>query len=278
VGADAVYIAGWGVRNTWDRAQNDASGALFALDQRTGRERWRFLTPARFGPVSVGPDAVYVPSDRGLFAVDRATGHKRWQARFSPGAGDTATVAGNIIVFAGSEITSGRSGVFALDAASGALRWRVDLPRVLGARSGSAAANGLVFVSSWDALDEEDGSGTPTLRAYDLSTGQERWVFRANGAVDTRHSVGSGSVTSPVVVSNSVLFGVAVRASAPESAGNADGLYAVDTATGEMRWHTSATTPIRSAPAVLDGTVYAMGGLRARGGAAEGNLLAFGAA
>jgi hypothetical protein len=45
-----------------------------------------------------------------------------------------------------------------------------------------------------------------------------------------------------------------------------------------MRWHTSATTPIRSAPAVLDGTVYAMGGLGARGGAAEGNLLAFGAA
>jgi outer membrane protein assembly factor BamB len=80
-----------------------------------------------------------------------------------------------------------------------------------------------------------------------------------------------------VVVGNSVLFGVAVRA-APGSGGNADGLYAVDTATGEMRWHTSAATPIRSAPAVLDGTVYAMEGLRARGGAAEGNLLAFGAA
>jgi eukaryotic-like serine/threonine-protein kinase len=278
VGADAVYVAGWGVRNTWDRAQNDASGALFALDQRTGRERWRFLTPARFGPVSVGPDAVYVPSDRGLFAIDRATGHKRWQARFSPGAGDTATVAGNIIVFAGSEITSGRSGVFALDAASGALRWRVDLPRSPGARSGSAAANGLVFVSWWDALQEDVGSGTPTLRAYDLSNGQERWVFRANGAAETRHGVGVGSVTSPVVVGNSVLFGVAVRAAAPGSGGNADGLYAVDTATGEMRWHTSAATPIRSAPAVLDGTVYAMEGLRARGGAAEGNLLAFGAA
>ena len=133
------------------------SGALFALDQRTGRERWRFLTPARFGPVSVGPDAVYVPSDRGLFAIDRATGRKRWQARFSPGAGETATVAGEIIVFAGSEVTSGRSGIFALDAASGALRWRVDVPRVPGARGGSAAANGLAFVSSWDAPQVESG-------------------------------------------------------------------------------------------------------------------------
>jgi outer membrane protein assembly factor BamB len=229
------------------------------------------------GPVSVGPDAVYVPSDRGLFAIDRATGRKRWQARFSPDAGDTATVAGETIVFAGSEVTSAQSGIFALDAASGALRWRVDVPRVPGARGGSAAANGLVFVSSWDAPQVESGSGTPTLRAYDLATGQERWVFRANGSPDARQEVGTGSVTAPVVVGDTVLFGVAVRAPAPGYSGNADGLYAVDTATGEVRWHTSGATPIRSAPAVLDGIVYAMGGLRARGGAAEGNLFAYGA-
>ena len=277
VDADAVYLAGWGVRNARDRTQNDASGAVFALDQRTGRERWRFLTPARFGPVSVGQDTVYVPSDRGLFAIDRATGRKRWQARFSPGAGDTATVAGETIVFAGSEVTSGRSGVFALDAASGALRWRVDLPRAAGARSGSAAANGLVFVSWWEAPEEDSGSGTPTLRAYDLANGDERWVFRANDATDARQVVGGGSLTSPVVVGDTVLFGVAVRAPVPGSGGNVDGLYAVDTATGEVRWRTSTATPIRSAPAVLDGTVYAMGGLRARGGASEGNLLAFSA-
>ena len=277
VDADAVYVAGWGVRNAWDRAQNDASGALFALDQRTGRERWRFLTPAQFGPVSVGPDAVYVPSDRGLFAIERATGRKRWQARFSPDAGDTATVAGETIVFAGSEVTSAQSGIFALDAASGALRWRVDVPRVPGARGGSAAANGLVFVSWWDAPQVESAGGTPTLRAYDLATGQERWMFRANGSPDARQEVGAGSVTAPVVVGDTVLFGVAVRAPASDFSGNADGLYAVDTATGEVRWHTSGATPIRSAPAVLDGIVYAMGGLRARGGATEGNLFAYGA-
>ncbi len=276
VDADAIYLAGWGVRNARERTRNDASGVLFALDQRTGRERWRFLTPARFGPVSVGQDAVYVPSDRGLFAVDRATGRKRWQARFSPSAGDTATVAGETIVFAGSDITSGRTGVFALDAASGALRWRVDLPRAAGARTGTAAANSLVFISLWDAPEEDSASGTPTLRAYDLASGQERWVFRANDVADQRQVVGAGSLTSPVVVEDMVLFGVAVRTPAPGFSGNADGLYAVDTATGEMRWRTSSYTPIRSAPAGLDGMVYAMGGLRARGGTAEGNLFAFG--
>ena len=102
-------------------------------------------------------------------------------------------------------------------------------------------------------------------------------MFRANGAADARQGVGAGSVTAPVVAGDTVLFGVAVRAPAPGFTGNADGLYAVDTATGQLRWHASAATPIRSAPAVLDGTVYAMGGLRARGGATGGNLLAFGA-
>lgn len=278
VDADAVYVAGWGVRNTRDRSQNDASGAAFALDQRTGRERWRFLSPARFGTVSVGADAVYIPSDRGLFAVDRAAGQKRWQARFSPGAGETATVAGDTIVFAGAEITSGKSGVFALDAATGALRWRVDLPQTPGVRAGTAAANSLVFVSWWDTPEDDAGSGTPTLRAYDLQSGEERWVFEANGVGDVGadQPVGAGSLTPPVIVGDIVLFGVAVRTPAAGASGNADGLYAVDTASGEMRWQASAATPIRSTPAVLDGTVYAMGGLRARGGASGGDLLAFG--
>jgi outer membrane protein assembly factor BamB len=115
------------------------------------------------------------------------------------------------------------------------------------------------------------------LRAYDLANGEERWVFRTNGSADTRQGVGAGSVTAPVIVGDIVLFGVAVRALAPGFTGNADGLYAVDTATGQLRWHTSGATPIRSAPAVLDGMVYAMGGLHARGGATEGNLFAYGA-
>jgi hypothetical protein len=68
-----------------------------------------------------------------------------------------------------------------------------------------------------------------------------------------------------------------VRTPAPGSDANADGLYAVDTIAGDIRWHAALTTPIRSAPAVYAGTVFAMGGRRARSGISEGVLLAFGA-
>ena len=278
VDADAIYVAGWGVRNARDPAQRDASGAVFALDQRTGRERWRFLTPARFGILAVGAEAVYVPSDRGLFAIDRAQGRKRWQARFSPGAGESPTVAGDTIVFAGSEITSGKTGVFALDAATGALRWRVDLPRTSGTRAGTGAANGLVFVTSWDASENDPGSGKPVLRAYELARGEERWVFEAIApeSPGSEQPVGAGSITPPVVAGDNVLFGVAGRGSAPESSGNVGGLYAVAFMSGQLRWRAAATTPIRAAPAVLDGTIHVMGGLSARGGATGGNLFAYG--
>jgi outer membrane protein assembly factor BamB len=279
IDADAVYIAGWGVRNVRDRTQNDASGTVFALDQRTGRERWRFLAPARFGTVSIGPDTVYIPSDRGLFAVDRAAGHKRWQARFSPGAGESATVAGDTIVFAGSEITSGKTGVFALDAATGALRWRVDLPRTAGTRAGTGVADSLVFVTSWETREDDPGHGSPTLRAYELATGKEHWVFDAAASESggSRQPIAAGSITPPVVVVDNVLFGVAVLSPASSSSGNVDGLYTVAMRSGEVRWRAAIATPIRSGPAVLGGMIYAMGGLRARGGGSGGNLFAFSA-
>jgi outer membrane protein assembly factor BamB len=276
VDADSVYVAGWGVRNARDRAHNDASGAVFALDQRTGRQKWRFLAPARFGPVAVGREAVFVPSDHGLYALDRATGQKRWQARFSPGPEETPTVGGAVVVFTGSDVTSGRTGIFALDSTSGALRWRIDLPAVFGARAGTAVSADTAFVSWWESVEGQAGEGAPTLRAYDLASGKERWVYRAQATAEIGEEVGVGAVTEPVLVGNTVLFGVAIRAGASDAGEGLDGLHAVDVRNGSLRWQAAMDTPIGSAPTIIDGMIFAMGGLRPRGDAAGGNLLAFG--
>ncbi len=275
VDADAVYVAGWGVRNIYDRTKNDASGVVFALDQRTGRERWRYLAPVRFGPVAVGKDSVFVPSDHGLYALDRATGRKRWQARFTPDPGETATIAGKAIVMAGQEITTGKSGIFALDTNSGALLWRIDMPVATGASAGLAAVNETIFVSWWEASPDHSAEGAPTLHAYDRETGKERWVYRATGDQPADAVIGTGSVTAPVVVRDEVLFGVTVRTASSPGGEGAEGLYAVDAATGNLRWHAASSTSIRSAPAVLNGTIFAMGGRRARGDASGGSLYAF---
>jgi outer membrane protein assembly factor BamB len=271
--AERVYVAGWGPHNRWDSQRNVASGAVISLDLRTGRERWRFLAPARFGALAVGGNGVYVPSDHGLYALDRTTGQKRWQARFSPAIGEPPTVAGSLVVFAGIEITSGKPGVFALDAATGALHWRIDLPAVTGARAGVATDGNGVYVTWWQAPGDQPG---PTLRAYDLESGKERWVYRAAPDSDGAEIAG-GSITEPVIVDGLALFGVAIPATATKTGGALDGLYAVDLATGALTWHAASSVPIGSAPAVLGGTIYAMGGSRPGSEEASGNLLAFSA-
>jgi outer membrane protein assembly factor BamB len=81
-----------------------------------------------------------------------------------------------------------------------------------------------------------------------------------------------------VIAGDTVLFGVSVRAPSAGAAADANGLYAVVTTTGALRWQAADTEPIRAAPAVIGGTVYAMGGLCPRGGASGGSLFAFAAA
>lgn len=274
--ADSIYLAGWGVRNPRDRVRNDTSGMVVALDQRSGRERWRFLAPARFGPVALGDQFLYIPSDHGMYALNRTSGQKQWQARFSPGLDETPTVIGDLVVFTGADITTGQTGIFALDAASGALRWRVDLDAVPGARSGTAASGDTVFVSWWESPNGEPGRGVPTLRAYALADGKERWVYRAESGKADDEPIGVGAVTEPALAGDSIIFGVAIRAPAAGATGILDGLYAVAMNDGSLQWHAVADTPIGSSPAVLDGVIYAMGGLRPRGDATRGYLVAFG--
>ena len=84
--------------------------------------------------------------------------------------------------------------------------------------------------------------------------------FGAAGDLPAGAAVGTGSVTAPVVVRDEVLFGVTVRSPSSPGGENAEGLYAVDVATGDLRWHAAASTSIRSAPAVLNGTIFVMGG------------------
>lgn len=278
VDADTVFVSGWGVSNARDRSENAGAGMVYALDQRTGKERWKFLTPARFGPLAVGRNAIFVSSDRGLFALERTTGKKLWQARFTPGFAETPVVAGDVVAFAGTEVTSGSTGVFALDAASGALKWRVDLPASPGARAGAAVAQDTAYVTWWEPVSDGSKEGIPTLRAYELASGKERWIYRAGGDVAKPTAGRVGAVTAPTIVGAEVYFGVATEGATPEQPADLDGIYAVDAASGKLRWQGARGTPIASPPTVLNGVIYAIGGVGPQGDAASGSLIAFGPA
>jgi outer membrane protein assembly factor BamB len=255
---DTVYVAGWGVRNPRAGGLDDSVGSVFALDQNTGRERWRFIDGARFGPLAVGREMVYVSSNRGLFALARTNGQKRWQARFAPLPAEAPVVIGDAVVLAGTDVTSGATGVFALDAATGALRWRVDLDASLSVGLGTAAADDTVYVAWWEA-PTADSVGVPVLSAYSLSDGKERWVYRASVTQEELAAATGATITAPAITGDRVLFGVAVQAPSDTPATRASGVYAIDTASGQLSWQV-AGLEVASAPVVVADTVYVMGG------------------
>ncbi|MBV8345360.1 MAG: PQQ-binding-like beta-propeller repeat protein [Candidatus Eremiobacteraeota bacterium] len=118
VDAQTVYI-GSGDRN------------VYALDARTGRERWRFATgDVVHATPAVAGGRVYVGSwDRYFYALDAATGAVRWKFQTGDdqkihnqiGIQGSASVADGIVYFGCRD-----SHLYALDARDGALRWKHD--------------------------------------------------------------------------------------------------------------------------------------------------------
>lgn len=222
-------------------------GALLALDLETGRERWRANvgSPIHSTP-AVGGGFVFVAGRDGrISAFDSRTGEPRWT--FETGvelplawgheSGDIyisspALVDGRIYVGAGD------GGVHALEAASGRQLWRASTGGRV--RSSPAVAGDMVYVGSMDGV----------VHALRAETGEVAWTYRTLGAGLNSGDFGFDRRTiqsSPAVVDGVVYVGAR------------DGfLYALDAATGELRWSVDHNISwVITSPAVADGVVYA---------------------
>ncbi|MBA0053285.1 serine/threonine protein kinase [Streptomyces sp. AJS327] len=207
-------------------------GRLYALEARTGAERWSYPVgdASATGGVPVrltvaGDSTVYVCAGSRVFALDVATGTERWRfdapaaflspAAFAPGP----AVAGGGIYLADYLGT-----VYALDAVNGHDRWRIATEARHSVHP-VVVADGLVHLGSGGALYTLDAvSGTP------------RWRFAA----------GADVVGGPVVASGRVHFGSADHC-----------LYTVDAVGGQLRWKLATGGEITGSPVAAGGVVYA---------------------
>jgi len=137
--------------------------------------------------------------------------------------------------------------IYAVDAASGRQLWK----HATGgpAPSTPAVSDGLVYAVSYDgklyALDARNGS-----TRWKYTTGGER-RFEAKGlhGMQPKNQTIPDSfdvfLSSPVVAEGAVYFG------------SGDGnLYAVDAATGELRWKFQTGNVVHSSPAYVDGVLF----------------------
>jgi len=166
----------------------------------------------------------------------------RWQ--FKTGG---AVVSSPAVVDGAVYVGSNDGHVYAVDAATGTLRWKLKT----GGRvpSSPAVASGRVYVLSYDSQFYAIDATTGAI-AWKFATGGERrfaakHVHGAEPAAETMPDPFDFYLSSPAVSDGAVFFG--------SSDGN---VYALDAASGALRWKLKTGDVVHASPAVVDGVVY----------------------
>ena len=166
-------------------ATKPAGNYLFALDAKTGQERWRYRAEAPYvhegvclrQPV-VTADTVFAAGDSYLYAVYRATGRDRWkpvEVRRTV-EGRERAVEVNGLVDAGT-VVAGMTSTFliAFDKQSGRTAWEVPGKFSETSPAMAVAGNVLYFQGSPDSRPAPVPRGT--LYALDLDSHSILWSF-----------------------------------------------------------------------------------------------------
>ena len=195
---------------------------------RDGRVRWKHGTG---GYLISNPTAaagtVYVGGAKGnLLALHAGTGRPRWRQRVAPPGVDVVVapaVAGGVVYMGSLD-----GGLYALDARTGRVKWRHNAGEQVGAAA--VAAGGAVYVAS-QIGNIAAGFKGGYVTALNATTGAVRWRRRTREAINSELAIAGGVIYVP-----------------------ADSLYALDAATGRVRW--TYKEPDIKSPAVSGGMVY----------------------
>jgi outer membrane protein assembly factor BamB len=205
-------------------------GHLVALDARTGAIRWNTaLGTDVIHPALASMDGLaYATDNFAVYAVDLSTGLQRWSV-------PTNSTTSRVNAVDGVVYTGLLGGVLGLDAQSGREVWRWEGPPDVGVSAGPIADG----VGYFAALDGR-------VYAIDLATKQEVWRLQT---IST--SVASGQVVGDTFY---------VSTGQSDAAQPVGEIYAVDRASGDVRWRFRAPSglQLKEGP-VRDGVLYANG-------------------
>jgi outer membrane protein assembly factor BamB len=181
---DTIYLTGSAGATPGD-ATKPAGYYLFALDAKTGQERWRYraeMADSHSGicvrqPV-VTSDTIFATGVNRLYAVNRATGQERWKPVEirRPVEGRDRRVEVHGLVDAGSVLIGMTSGfLIAFDKASGQTVWEIAGQYNVSSPSTAVAGDVLYFQGSPSTKPAAQARGT--LHALDLTTRAVLWSF-----------------------------------------------------------------------------------------------------
>src|SRR5688572_5583091 len=253
----------------------DLSGVFHAVDAATGKVRWTYKTQAEIksSPVVVGDKVLIGSYDGHLYGLNAATGKFLWKVSTDNYVHATPAIWNGVAYFGGCDevfhgvrvsdgvkvlslateaytaasptIAAGiayygtfANEVVAVDITAKKVKWRfVDPDRQFPYYSSAALSNGMIVLGGRDK----------NVRAIDMATGKQRWVFPTRARVESSPAVAGGRVV----------------------VGSSDGkLYVLDLASGKKVWEFEAGAPITASPAISGGRIII--------GDGDGRLYAFG--
>lgn len=227
------------------------SSGLFGVDERTGKERWRWQVPGSAMPTGAVINGVYEEHDAAgmVFALGAADGRYRWREYLRSTA--TMSAANN---FRGNEVvTSGDypNSVIAFDGTNGRIIWRTRFSDQAGSFDDCPQASdtryiyGMYLARPADSRFAFVGYTTPGIQhAYALSgdNGSVVWdVPLARGIVPINNAA-----AIPLIYRNSMYVGSAI---VPQ-------VFAIDTRSGKIRWRLHAGGPVKGGMVAVAGRLY----------------------
>jgi eukaryotic-like serine/threonine-protein kinase len=137
--------------------------------------------------------------------------------------------------------------LYALDAGTGALKWRFETAGRI--TSSPAVSEGIVFFGSFDSNFYAVDAGTGKLKWKFKTAGERRFaathLHGAEPAAETMPDPFDFYLSSPVVSNGAVYFG----------SGDTN-IYALDVASGTLKWKFKTGDVVHASPAISDGTLF----------------------
>ncbi|MHB8381516.1 MAG: outer membrane protein assembly factor BamB family protein [Candidatus Binataceae bacterium] len=209
---DTVYVTtgnayfNFGETLKFARGQRAVRGpglnGLYALDRRTGHERWHFYTAGENMPTPTYANGTvfFASGDGNLYAVDASTEKLRWKSDVQSIDGMSAPVfAEGKLYFGGSHPDA----FYALDAASGRIVWKELLrdPTLAGFGAATAAyAAGTIVVEELIRNKDPKAPTANLLVAMDSTSGKIVW----QQVLGTGAAPGGFATATPAIVDGTV--------------------------------------------------------------------------
>jgi len=235
---------------------------LYALDSKTGKEKWKFKVGEyiRVSSPMLSQGTLYFGDDYGnLYALDSKTGKEKW--KFESGGGIfSSPIFSNGVIYFGSDDCH----LYALDSETGEEKWKFETQGYINCSPN--VLDDIIYFGSQDyyiyALDNKTGEekwkfeagyierSSPVLArktlyftasdnflyALDSETGEEKWKFETEDGIYS---------STPVEEEGKIYFG-----------SNDCHLYALDSETGEEKWKFETQGCIDTSPLISDGIIY----------------------